>query len=224
MPTPKQVLDALKTSPISLDVFQHPVIASDLRIYSQREYFTQLLPTGQSPVTREAFIGEPFPFAFQKLDRICSGANTISALLDIATCPVTKRIMENPRIAHLVYTDLLGDRYPFVLVCDQRALDRLPATFELVKRINWDELTAVTSQPALKAALEREAPAAPAARSLTAMWEDAFTQSQTNFPRAVREVPVAAAAPAVYRGAFFQNAAPAAQHIPEDPAPPAAGG
>ncbi len=221
MPTPAELLAALKLSPISLDQFVKPLIASDLRIYSQEEYHAVFSTTGCSPVTRQPLLPAPFPFAFTKLDKLCSGPNTIAALLDLATCPVTHKIMLNPRIAHLVFVDLMGDRYPFVLACDESALACLPPEFERVMKINWDELSAVTNQPGIKARLDQEAPAAPAARTPTAMWEAAYLQSRIDFPTAVRLGP-AAAPPAAYQGAQVQPAPAAPARVQAPVLPPQA--
>ena len=218
------IIENLIQSPISLDKYVNPVIASDLRFYSSEEYFTHLTREGRSPIT-ERFSGAPFPLSFNKLNTICAGANTLTAIIDLATCPVTKKIMQDPKIAHLIYTDLSGEQYPFVIVCDKQALDNCPPSITLVKKIDWDKLKEVVSHPQLKPRLESALPSVSAVRpNYELMWENAYTQSQQDFPSArPAGVERGAAAQAVYRGAFFQDEPRARRRDPEPPTPTGGG-
>jgi hypothetical protein len=98
--------------------------------------------------------------------------------------------MQEPRIAHLVYTDWAEEEHRFVLVCDQEALDKRPESFQLVKKIDWDELKEVTNHSVFKEKLKGRASVDPEETEETEfdlMWEDAFTQSKTNFPSIGRD-------------------------------------
>lgn len=139
----KSLIPALTEDPITYTTFTNPIIANDLRTYSNTEQSYRGLIRLKVP---SAFSGTPFvnvsfPFYHARLNELCdklskphnTAKRTLQNLLALAICPVTKEIMKEPQIAHLVYTDQRRISHTFVLVCDRKALDILPPCINLAK-------------------------------------------------------------------------------------------
>lgn len=184
-----QLDKVMEEESISLDKFDDPVIASDLRIYNRDYYHDKdgyIVKNKISPTTEEPLLQEPFPFSFKKMQALCEAdeKNTMEKLLELTICPVTKKIMQDPKIAHLTYKN-----QDFVLVCDEIALQYLKTsnTFKVISRIDFSHL-----QPITTAIAATDAENAPHLNELKAtfnttnditekMWLTAYQQSKENF-------------------------------------------
>jgi hypothetical protein len=182
-------LDDVQADTIESNKFVDPVIASDLQIYDRAAYHggnTWIAEHKISPTTREPFLQEPFPFSFKKMRALCEAdkKNTMEKLLELTMCPVTKKIMQDPKIAHLTYKN-----QDFVLVCDEIALQYLKTsnTFKVISRIDFSHL-----QPITTAIASTNAKNYPHLNKLKAtfatknditekMWLTAYQQSKENF-------------------------------------------
>ncbi len=140
-------LEEIMEECLSLDKFVDPVIASDLQIYNRNYYHNKdeyIVKNGISPTTKKPLLKEPFPFSFKKMRALCEAdeKHTMEKLLELIICPVTKKIMQNPKIAHLSYKE-----QHFVLVCDKMALQCLETSniFKVISRIDFSHLQAITT-------------------------------------------------------------------------------
>lgn len=208
----KGVVDQLyMEDPVTMEIFSKPVIASELNFYQYDE--ESYLALTESPITRDPFQGKPFPFSYVKLQNLYKETKyteevpqqvPMQEILDLAICPVTKVVMKQPKIAHLIYTDASYTNHPFVLVCDERALAALPPKFTLKKAIDFTQLERVIQQgfpqgdqlptwPKLAEMFKEHSAStgATACSSSTegpksspnkADWEAAYKQSQEDFP------------------------------------------
>ena len=130
------------SSPIDFLPLTSPVIASDLRIYNDKEYakleaFAKInCKPLTSPFARKKLIGKPFPFRYTLFQRY-SEKPTLKRLAKLATCPITKRIMRNPIILHFRHKG-----FDFVTVCDNVSAQVLYESpqFKVIMKREWDSL------------------------------------------------------------------------------------
>lgn len=199
------LLDALTEDSLALDTYKLPIIASDLFMYDNTplshdntplSYESLISRNMVSPNTRAPFLRAPFPFSYVNLQTLCSAlgepgeritSENLQKLLNLAVCPVTKEIMKNPKIARINSRGTWDSRYDFVLVCDQSALDSLPATFRLIGRRDFAALKNITQEPMVGPKLEAALAAAPVRREedMECAWKAAYIQAQTDFPSTV---------------------------------------
>jgi hypothetical protein len=191
----QDLLERLTECGITLCRYVAPVIASDLYIYDNTiDAYKGLIANRQgSSYTRQPFLSTPFPFSFVKLQNLCTALNnpntttdeTIHKLLSLAVCPVTNKIMTDPKIAHLEHHDHSNNEHDFVLVCDQTALDALTANMgvSLVSRVDWTALRNITTDPLLGPRLESTLAAAPIQpkNNMTDAWRAAYAETKVNF-------------------------------------------
>lgn len=139
----KELLEDIKTSAIHYERFKTALIASDLRIYTRREYdaiMTSPMPSqvGRSPYTRELFSKAPFPFQFSALENVVA-ATSIEKILQLATCPVSGQLMKEPKIVYLIDKNKPGAG-GYLIICDDACLEYLPKNLKVQSQRDYTEL------------------------------------------------------------------------------------
>lgn len=201
------LIEQLVSCCIAADTYREPVIASDLYLYdnidgSYKSLINRALINQEKPLssyTREPLLSSPFPFAYNQMKTLCDEVadntktidDVIKKLADLAICPVTKKIMSDPKFAYLIHTDSKGTKQHFVLACDQKALDMmLPSNFELIKKRDFSELKVVIeyiiAEKSMFDATFKVLPEYIGNTSDSDLWTTAFETCKNKFPSTPR--------------------------------------